>query len=121
MTGRLARHPAISCSRISGGSGLTASRIVTPEARCTRGASHAATSAGRRFPVSRRIQPMAFLMKNSFSASMLSAYRLNRAKSPSPRRSGPSSASIADLRSQKSSSAAHRSSVLPRSGYRSAS
>jgi hypothetical protein len=45
---------------------LTVSRIVTPDARCVRGAIQRYTSSGRVFEVSRRTQPMAFRMKNSF-------------------------------------------------------
>jgi len=57
---------------------LTASRSVTPEARCARGASHAATISGLRLAVSRRTQPMALRMKNSFSSRIWSAYRKKR-------------------------------------------
>jgi hypothetical protein len=46
---------------------------VTPDARDIRGASHAATSSGRFFETSRRIQPIALRMKNSFSSSISSA------------------------------------------------
>ncbi len=105
---------------MDGGSGLTASRTVTPDARCTRGASQAATSSGRRLAVSRSTHPIALRMKNSFSSSIASAYLANRSKSPSPRRSGLSKASIAERRIQKSGSAAHRSSVAVISPNRSA-
>jgi len=64
---------------------------------------------------------MALRMKNSFSSSIWSAYRENRSKSPAPRRSGRSRASMADRRSQKSSAQAQRSSVAVSSGQRSVS
>jgi hypothetical protein len=63
------RRAASRRSRTSAGSGLTASSSVTPEGRCARGASHAATISGLRLAVSRMTQPMALRMKNSFSVS----------------------------------------------------
>jgi hypothetical protein len=52
---------------------LTASRIVTPEARAARGASHSHTSSGRHLPASRSTQPIALRMKSSVSSSIASA------------------------------------------------
>ena len=49
----------MSASRCPSGRYFTASRIVTPQARCVRGASHAYTTSGRRFEVSRSTQPIA--------------------------------------------------------------
>jgi len=60
-------------ARWSPGSGLTASRTVTPDARAARGSSHSNTRSGRRFAVSRRTQPIALRMKNSRSSGMASA------------------------------------------------
>ena len=109
-------------SRCGAGSHLTASRMVTPDARPARGASQSATRSGWRLPVSRSTQPMALRMKNSRSSSIVSAYVANRAKCVgSPRRSGTSSDSRADLRIQKSSSVAQRSRVASSSGARSTS
>jgi hypothetical protein len=62
---------------------------------------------------------MAFRMKNSRSVSIASAYPANLWKcAVSPRRSGMSRDSRADLRIQKSSSIAQRSSVASSSGNR---
>ena len=113
------RAVARTAARCSSDNGLTASRRVTPDARWARGINQSSTMSGRRFAVSRRIQPIAVRMKNSVSSSIWSAYRPKRSKSPPPLRSGISSARIAERRIQNSSSVAQRSSTAVASADRS--
>ncbi len=96
---------AASCA----GSRRTASRKVTPDIAATWSWVQSVTQAGSRLESSRSTQPIALRMKNSFSASIGSAYRVNRGRSGCPARMPRSSASRAERRTQKSPSTAHPS------------
>jgi hypothetical protein len=118
--GRQLRGQGAEAGGLIRGRRRTASRKVTPEITVAWRAVQPATHGGSRLEISRRTQPFAFRMKNSFSASIKAAYRSNRSRAGWPARTPGSKARSAERRTQKSSSVAQASTRGHDDGSRSA-